>query len=63
LTEVENPMINFKETEPKVVGECAECFNSLTENDELVKCDNELFCDLDCVHDYLGIIEIGGWEI
>jgi formylmethanofuran dehydrogenase subunit E len=63
LTEVENPMVLFKESEPKVVAYCDNCGEDLTEQDTFLSFDGEYLCDEDCLKSHFDIREIGGWEI
>jgi hypothetical protein len=60
MAEVENPMVNYKEKEPRVVAQCEECYEDLTDQDTFLRFDGVYFCDYDCIHDYLGIIETEG---
>jgi hypothetical protein len=61
--EVENPMILYKEKEPKVVAFCCECNEPLTEQDEFLDLDGEYLCDDYCLIKYLGVRKVEGWEI
>ncbi len=49
-----------KEPEPEVVGECGYCGKTLYDCFEHVKSleEDEIFCDMDCCHDYFGIEEV-----
>lgn len=61
--EVENPMINFKESEPEVVAYCCQCNEPLTEQDEFLDFQGEYACDEDCLFKYYDIKTVEGWEI
>jgi hypothetical protein len=63
MTQVENPMINYKEEEPKVVAHCTCCNEELTEQETFVKFLDEYFCDEDCVFEYHELIYVEGWEL
>jgi hypothetical protein len=63
MREVENPMINYKETEPKTVGWCCNCNQELTEQDTFLDFQGEYLCDEDCLFKYYDIRVVGGWEI
>lgn len=63
MYEVENPIINFKEVEPKVVAYCCECNQEFTQDDTFLDFDGEYLCDVDCLTRYYGIKEVEGWEI
>ncbi len=41
---------------PKVVAECAECGEDITEDNEfLIDDDSNRFCDKECVYEYYGL--------
>jgi hypothetical protein len=61
--EVENPMITYREFEPKVVAYCCNCSNSLHSDEEFLEFDHEYFCDDSCFIEYMGVRKIEGWEV
>lgn len=64
LIEVENPMINYIEKEPEIVGRCSDCSGSLAEDESFLKsADGDLFCDMQCLCNYYGVFEVEGSEV
>jgi len=64
---VENPMVNYREVEPKVVAHCCNCNEALTEQDTFIKVRfdhyEDYFCNDECFLDYSDITEVEGHEI
>lgn len=64
ILDVENPLINYKENEPKVVTHCTHCSEALTEQDLITKFEDEYFCeDPYCVLTYMNIEIMEGSEL
>lgn len=62
--EVENPMINFTEVEPKIVARCCNCGEELTEQDLVMVFEGERFCeDASCFVTYMNVEIVEGWEL
>ena len=47
-----------EDQEPEVLAYCERCTEELVEGAEVVKCQEEYFCDMDCLSRYYDIKEI-----
>lgn len=61
--EVENPMINYKEVEPRFVSRCDCCGEELTEQDEILFLDGDTYCDDFCLFKELNVKVIMGSDL
>lgn len=61
--EVENPMINYKEKEPRFVTHCDCCGEALTEQDEILFLDGDTYCDDFCLFNGLNVVVIMGSDL
>lgn len=62
--EVENPLVRpIEDDSEKQIGWCECCSETLYPDDSILDLDGSYFCCEDCLHSWLGVSFIEGWEV